>query len=234
MITDTTAGRAAAPPVPVPAMALLGAALATLALLAHHPTLARGDGGRTAHLHAMVDLGGAAAAVHGLLGIVVLALLYGVLALGLALDARRPGVAFGMAAYGIGCAAILGAMLLDGYVMAALAERLLAPGMPPDDTVLFTLVPLCIQALTKAGLALMGIGMCCLSWSRARATRALAMLVPLAGLLPIVPAIAGGAWLRPHTLIALTGLQALWYAGAAWTLWRLPAAPAPGPSALSR
>ena len=215
--------RAPARTVPAPAVALFSAALATLALLAHHPTLARG-GDRAAHLHAMVDLGGAAAAVHGLLAVVVLVLLYGVIALALVLDAHRPGVAFGLASYGIGCTALLGAMLLDGYVMAALAGRLLSPGMPPDDTVLFTLVPLCIQALTKAGLAAMGVGMCCLSWSRVRTTRLLAVLAPLAGVLPVALAIAGGAWLGPHILIGLTGLQALWYAGAAWTLWRAPPA----------
>lgn len=189
---------------------------ATLLLLAHHPVtgLRIGD---PAMPHALVRLGGAAAAVHGVLIGLVGALLYGVLTLALALGLRRPPVAFGLGAYGFGCAAMIGAMLMDGFMVAPLAQRLLAEPASGGDAA-FLLLAIAIQVLTKAGLWGMGIGMACLSWARAGAVRMLAVLALPAALLPA--AAASVLHLDPHSLIMLTGLQALWYGCAAFYLWR--------------
>jgi hypothetical protein len=52
--------------------------------------------------------------------------------------------------------------------------------------------------LTRARLIGMGAGMCCLSWANPRTTRLLAAL-----------AAARGLHMHPHSLMLLTGVQAL-------------------------
>lgn len=154
--------------IPPAAWALVVASATMVALLAHHPVI----GHATTYadkMAALARLGTSAALVHGVLFGVVAMLLYGVTALALALDARRPAVAFGLICHALGCGAVGGAMLLDGFITAPLAQAALDHGWPADaTTVTFSLVAISIQMLTKAGLVGMGVGMCCLSWSRAR------------------------------------------------------------------
>lgn len=203
---------------PLPAFLLAAASAAVLVLLPHHPVATAHD----AHdrLEQLATLGNAAATVHGILICLVGALLYGVVALAMTLGPRRPAVAFGLAAYALGCAAVDSAMLLDGFVTADLARRILAAGQPDSGTAALALVALGIQVLTKAGLCGMGLGMACLSWARPRSTRLLAALSIPAGLLPPLAVVASGARLGPHALVLMTALQAFWYAAAALHLWR--------------
>lgn len=194
-----------------------------VAIVAHHPVVARGTG-HADTLAALVRLGDGAALVHGALFGVVGALLYGVTALALALGMRRPAVVFGLVCYALGCGAVGGAMLCDGFITPHLARVALVHGWANDATApLFSLVAIAIQMLTKAGLVGMGAGMCCLSWANPRTTRLLAALALPAGLATALAA-ASGLHMHPNSLMILTGLQALWYAGAALTLWRLRAA----------
>jgi hypothetical protein len=206
--------------IPPAAWALVVASATMVALLAHHPVI----GHATTYadrMAALARLGTSAALVHGALFGVVAVLLYGVTTLALALDARRPAVPFGLICHALGCGAVGGAMLLDGFITAPLAQAALDHGWPADaTTVAFNLVAIAIQMLTKAGLVGMGVGMCCLSWSNARVTRVLAALALPAGLGTAFAA-ASGLRMHTHSLVLLTGLQALWYAGAALTLWRL-------------
>jgi hypothetical protein len=170
---------------------------------------------------ALARLGTSAALVHGALFGVVAVLLYGVTTLALALDARRPAVAFGVICHALGCGAVGAAMLLDGFVTSPLAQTALEHGWAADATgATFAFVVIAIQMLTKAGFVGMGAGMCCLSWSNARATRLLAALALPAGLGTAFAA-ASGLRMYTHSLVLLTSLQALWYAGAALTLWRM-------------
>jgi hypothetical protein len=215
--------------VPPAAAALFAASLLTMVMLAHHPVAAHHAG---AELVAdLAQQGRAAALVHAMITVLVGALLYGVVALALRLDLRRPGIAFGLAVYGLGCAAMTGAMLLDGFATSAMAGWLLAhgaaaghaaaAGIGAPDIASLALIAIGIQVLTKAGFVGMGAGMLCLSWSRASSSRLLAALALPAGLLPAV-AVIGGTTVAPHSLIVLTALQAPWYLAAAWTLWRVP------------
>lgn len=205
--------------IPPAAWALVAASVALVALLAHHPVVTHAEGFAD-KLAALDRLGGASALVHGTLFAVVGALLYGVTALALALDLRRPAILFGLICHAAGCAAVCGAMLFDGFVTAPLARAALAHGWSEDGAgPALALVGIAIQMLTKAGFVGMGAGMCCLSWANPRATRLLAALAVPGGL---ATALAAGSGLHMHThsLMALTGLQALWYAAAALTLWR--------------
>jgi hypothetical protein len=203
---------------PPAAFALAAASIATLALLAHHPVAGRTHAD-PAGLQAIAHLGGQAALVHSALIVVVGALLYGVIALALRLGLRRPAVAFGIAIYGAGCASMTVAMLLDGFVVARLAEHLLASGQPPEGQSARALAWIAIQVFTRAGFFGMGIGVCLLSWSRAGAGRLLAILALPAAVLPMAALAISGIAINPRILIALTGLQAVWYLGAAWRLW---------------
>lgn len=198
------------------ALLLLLASGTILGVLAHHP-VAGGHAGKPDLLHALAKLGGAAATVHAVLIVLLAALLYGVLTLALELGMRHPAVAFGLTAYTLGYAAMTGAMLLDGFVTASVAQRLLGLPAVQGDGILL-LISVAIQVLTKAGLWGLGVGMACLSWAQPRATRLLAVLALPAALLPA----AASAFLpmAPHSLIALSALQALWYAGASFHLWR--------------
>lgn len=217
------------PASPTAALALAAASLATLALLAHHPV-----GGHSAGdpdgLHSIAHLGNQSALVHGTLILVVGALLYGVIALALRLDMRRPAVAFGVAMYGAGCGAMFAAMLFDGFVVARLAEYLLASARPPEGAPALALVAIAVQVFTRAGFFGMGIGMCLLSWTRAGGERLLAILALPAAVVPMAALAASGMHIGPRILIALTGLQAVWYLGAAWRLWREGPADAPAVS----
>jgi hypothetical protein len=136
-----------------------------VALLAHHPVVAHG-GGQTDTLAALARLGDVSARVHGALFVVIGFLLYGVTALALALGTRRPAIVFGLLCHALGCAAVGGAMLCDGFVTPGLARIALDHGWAYDGTAaLLALVAIAIQALTNAGLVGMGAGMCCLSWA---------------------------------------------------------------------
>jgi hypothetical protein len=203
---------------PFAALLLAATSAGMLVLLAHHPVTTAYD----AHerLEQLAALGSAAATVHGLLICLVGALLYGVIALAMMLGPRRPGVAFGLAAFALGCAAVDGAMLLDGFVAADLARHILAAGQPDNGAVALALVSQGIQVLTKAGFCGMGLGMVCLSWARPRSTRLLAGLSVPAGLLPPLAVVGSSVRLGPHALVLVMVLQALWYAAAALDLWR--------------
>jgi hypothetical protein len=203
--------------IPPAAWALAIAGAAMVALLFHHPVVAHGTNYADT-LAALVRLGDGAARVHGALFVVCGFLLYGMIALAMALDMRRPVIAFGVACHALGCAAVGGAMLGDGFITSRLASVALDQGWPHDATAaVFSLIAIAIQVLTKAGLIGMGIGMCCLSWASPRATRLLAVLALPAGLGTALAA-ASGLHMHPHSLMLLTGVQALWYAGAALTL----------------
>jgi len=206
--------------IPPAAWALTIAGAAMVALLFHHPVVAHGTNYADT-LAALVRLGDGAARVHGALFVVCGVLLYGVVALAMALGANRPVIAFGVACHALGCAAVGGAMLGDGFITSKLAGVALDQGWPHDGTAaVFALIAIAIQVLTKAGLIGMGIGMCCLSWASPRTTRLLAALALPAGVGTALAA-ASGLHMHPHSLMLLTSVQALWYAGAALTLVRV-------------
>lgn len=207
-------------PIPPAAWALVIAGAAMVALLFHHPVVPHGAGYADT-LAALVRLGADAAWVHGALFVVCGLLLYGVIALAMTLGAHRPVIVFGVVCHALGCAAVGGAMLGDGFITSKLARTAIEQGWQHDAAAaVFALIAIAIQVLTKAGLIGMGIGMCCLSWASPRTTRLLAALALPAGLGTALAA-ASGLHMHPHSLMLLTGVQALWYAGAALTLWRV-------------
>lgn len=220
---------------PAGSIGLLLAGVLTLAVLSRHPHFQAGSTEQLLHMAADGRLGAAAARVHGGLIAVMGLALYGVLELASGLGMRRPPVAFGLAAYVLGGAAMSIAMLLDGFATSQTAALLLEnlPGQGAAQAALdaaasiFALVSVLVQVFTKAGFCAMGIGMGCLSLCGAGRSRAFAWAGALAGLAPAGFVVLSGVWLRQHQLMALVACQTLWYLGAAVFLaTRRPAAPA--------
>lgn len=217
--SDTAPG--ASRRLPVAAVILVAGSIATLALLAQHPVAdIAGVHDPFAILAALAQGRAASAHMHGALIGVLAAMLYGVIAFAATLARRGPVVVFGVAAYGFGVAAMIFAMLIDGFVTAPLAQRLLDVHQLGGGTAAFALAEFGIQLLTKAGFCGMGVAMCCLSWSQPRTNRVLAVLALAAGPLPVAAIVAGGVQLAPHSLAIVAGLQALWYCAAGVHLWR--------------
>jgi hypothetical protein len=192
-------------------------------MLAHHP-VAGGAGPVGERLAMIAQLGPVDRLVHAVLIAVVFLLLFGAFELCRSLDAGRSLVAAGMAAYACGCACLVGAMLLDGFVTPDVAMRFARMGegallaAPPAFAVLSS----CIQVLSKAGFCGMGIGM--LSWSAAcrgrEGARVLGLLGVVAGFLPSLFMLFSGLRLNPHYLMMLVGAQGAWNIAASIFLWR--------------
>lgn len=219
--TSSSETAASAPRFPLAALILVAGSLGTLALLARHPTAdIAGMHDPFAILTALAQGGAASAHMHGELIGVLGAMLYGVIAFAATLERRGSVVVFGVAAYGLGFAAMIGAMLLDGFVTAPLAQRLLDVKQLGGGTAAFALLEFGIQLLTKTGFCAMGVAMCCLSWAQPRTSRMLAWMAVASGVLPVVTILAAGVHLAPHSLILIAGLQALWYCAAGYHLWR--------------
>ena len=208
--------------------ALAIACTTSLALFAlwHHPVVTKASSLQEslAQLAALQLIDGV---VHGGL-IVMLAILAACLRVFSALiGPRRAPVMLATAAYGIGCALVFGAMLLDGFVVPQLGRQFLAAPHSEVEVVYVVLrvIGTVIQVLTKAGL----LSMCAalLAWSFALAlTPALrwsrwgAALGGAAGLLPALFIMLDGMRLTPASLTAIFGVHCMWNLGVAALLIR--------------
>lgn len=217
------AGPGGSRPVPYGALAFFLATVVIVVMLGHHPVA---EGARSAResLDLIAQLAVQDGLVHAVLIGAVAMLLYGAVELCLALGLLRAPVAAGLAAYGIGCAFVVGAMLLDGFVTPQAALRLSGRGdaLVQAAGASFVVVSSCIQVLTKAGLCGMGAGM--LMWSAAcwklPSGRTLGVLGVLAGFLPPLAVALAGMRVQPHLLMLLAAAQGAWNLGAGIYLWK--------------
>ena len=207
--------------VPLPSdrsRAALGIACTTgLALyaLSHHPVLDPASSVR-ASLAQLVSLQLMDGIVHGVL-IVMLAILASGFAVFSRLLGRRAPVTAAMAAYGLGCCLVLGAMLLDGFAVPQLARRFIAASQGEVEVVYVVLrvIGTIIQVLTKAGLLSMCVAF--LAWSYALASapnwpwsRWCAALGAAAGLFPGLFILVADVRLTPVSLMAIFGVHSVW------------------------
>ena len=203
--------------------AFIACALATLTLLANHPMV----GART-----IVDLIEAESRnqfvdglVHGGF-IVVLSMLVVCFALfARFLDSTRVGVVTGLVTFCVGCGALMASMLLDGFVIPAIATRFAGTVDAADLNTAETLFILCdtlIGFLLPMGLLFQAAAM--LSWSavivRARGWRlAVGVFGGIAGALLIVSILAVPPRLGQHVLLGAIALQSVWYVALAGMLY---------------
>ncbi len=208
------------------ALAIAGTTCLALFALSHHPVATKTSSLQES-LAQLVALQQSDAVVHGGL-IVMLAILAACLRVFSALiGRRRASVLLATAAYGIGCGLVLGAMLLDGFVVPQLARQFIAAPHSEVEVVYVVLrvIGTVIQVLTKAGLLSMCVAL--LAWSCALAftpalrwSRWCAALGGTAGLLPAFFIMLADMRLTPTSLMAIFGLHCVWNLGVAAILIR--------------
>jgi hypothetical protein len=207
-------------PVPaVPAGRAAGVAIAAsgvlaLVAIAHHPTI-RSAHGPADVLAQVRALSAADEAVHG-----VLIVLVGLLFYGFAVFSQRRGLAEGtvlggLIAYALASAGMIGAALLDGFLIPALGARYAVPS-PRDAAAAVTIlaaIGAAVQVLSKFAVAATALAIALWSVGLVRAggaLRAAGFIGIASAVLPLVVLIAS-RHLDPHSLGVIVALQALWY-----------------------
>jgi hypothetical protein len=202
--------------------AFVACAAATLTLLANHPMV----GARTIvglieaeSRNQFVD-----GLVHGGFIIVLSVLVICFVLFARFLDSTRVGVVTGLVTFCVGCGALMASMLLDGFVIPAIATRFASTVDAGDLNTAKTLFILCdtlIRFLLPMGLLFQAAAM--LSWSavivRTRGWRlAVGAFGGIAGALLIVSIFAVPPRLGQHVLLAAIALQSVWYVALAGVL----------------
>lgn len=182
-------------------IALIAAAATSILAMAHHPSSFRAG--------AIIGI------IHGVMILVVGAMLFGFSHFARRRGLERPAVLAGLVAYGIGAAANVGAATINGFVAPAL------PGHgSPGHHDLFAFAWAANQAL--AGMAVVAIGAAYALWSLdlLRTNRLLAALGLLAGAVPA--ALLVGGWIDMHLQAAILVYagQVLWAALLGWLMLR--------------
>jgi len=182
-------------------IALIAAAATSMLAMAHHPTSFRA--------------GATIGIVHGVMILVVGAMLYGFSHFSRRRGLERPAVLAGLVAYGIGAAAAIGAAVINGFVAPAL------PGHgAPGHQDLFAFAWAANQAL--AGMAVVAMGAAYALWSLdlLRTNRLLAALGLLAGGVPAVLLVGGWIDMHLQAAILVYAAQVLWAALVGWLMLR--------------
>lgn len=198
------------------ALAIGSTTAMVLLALSHHPVASRAASVQES-LAELVKLQFMDGVVHGVLMLMLAILAAGFGVFSGLLGRQRPPVIAAMAAYGLGCCVIVGAMLLDGFAIPQMAASF--AGAPYEETrvvqIILRVIGTLIQVLTKAGL----VSMCAalLAWSYALATgpalagaRWCATVGAVAGLASGLFILFGGVRLTPGSLMAVFGVHALW------------------------
>lgn len=202
--------------------AIAACAVLTVVAIAHHPTTSAREPAEA--ITQIVHLATLDRIVHG-----VLIALMGVLVFAFAVFSLRRGlhrqtVLAALIAYAAGIGAIVGAGLVDGFLVSALAERYAGAG--PDAvrlaTTFFVFCALVIQILTKFGMIALSTGVVLWSADLVRTPGALRItgIVGIASGAAVVVVLAFAGRLNPHNLVAVVLLQAVWYVAVAVLLVR--------------
>lgn len=177
---------------------LVGAALLGMVALMHHPTAAHSSAATLSER--LTDIALLARAVHGAMIAVSVALLIALLRVALWLGGGAALAAAVLSALGV--QAMLGAALINGFVVVALAER----GETGVGALLWTLN----QTLAGAGVIALSLAIIAYGaslWSRARWLAVMSFLVGGTG---------AGAMLSGAVMLHVAGMQASFALLAAW------------------
>ena len=203
-------------------IAIASCALATIFVIAHHPTV-------SAHapadaMEAMVRVATADRIVHGVLIAIMAVLLFGFTIFALRRGLHRWTSIAGLIAFAGGIAALVGAALVDGFLTPAIAERY--AGAPPDAVKtaiqLLLVGALAIQILSKLGIVAMSAGVVLWSVDLLASPGILrtAGVIGVASGIVTVAVLAFAGHLNPHSLGAVVTIQAVWYLAVAVLLLR--------------
>ena len=187
-------------------------ALASLTLLANHPG---GDPVSFSNLikeeaaHQVID-----GVVHGGFVVTLVALIVCFVIFSRFLGTAKPLVVIGLVCFCAGSGALMASMVLDGFVIPAIAVRLASvKDLQPAKT-LFILVGTLIRFLMPMGLLFQFVAM--LSWSlaivnRLGLARAVGLLGSAVAILLIAAIFAIPTAMAAHVLLGGIALQAIWY-----------------------
>jgi hypothetical protein len=204
----------AAPPARVAGVAIIVSASAALVAVARHPTLARAQSPADV-LAQIAALTVADEVVHGVLLVLVGVLFYGFTVFAIRRGLYHGTVLGGLIAYALASAAMIGAALVDGFVVPALGARY--AGASSQNAVIavhmLAAASAVIQVLSKFAIAATGAALVFWSVGLLRAPGA----VRVAGFigigsatLPVVVLLVKHH-LDPHSLGLILSLQTIWY-----------------------
>lgn len=207
------------------ALAIAGTTGLALLALSHHPVAGKAASVQES-LAKIVELQNMDGVVHGVLMLMLAILAAGFASFSVMLGRARPPVIAGLAAYVLGCCIVVGAMLLDGFVVPQLALKFVAA--PENDVhvvyIILRVIGTVIQVLTKAGLLAMCAAL--LAWSYALATtqglagsRWCAAVGAAGGLGSGLFIMFGNVLLTPASLMVIFGIHSLWNFGVAGLLY---------------
>jgi hypothetical protein len=211
---DSRGSDVLAPDGRVAGVAIVASAVLALCAIALHPTVrvARGPADVLAQLVALSTID---EIVHGILIVLIGALLFGFTVFSQRRGLHRGFVLFGLIGFALASVAMIGAALLDGFVTPVFGARYAGATPQRIDTALNVLVAVsvAIQVLTKFAIAVTAIAVASWSFGLVRLRGA----SRTAGVVGLVSAVVAGLilvttqHLNPHSLGILVGVQAIWY-----------------------
>lgn len=211
-------------------VALIGAAILEVLVMAHHPSVRTPDAAQAIEqLRAIATL---SAGVHGALILLMLIGFYALLDFSLWRGLTRPPIRAGLIAYALGVLAMIGATLVSGFITPHVAMR--APSATElDPRVTEQILVLCRvlnRTLASAGAIAMSVGIAL--WSldllgSVRFVRALGVLGILIGLMTAAALVFGPLRLNVHGMLLTVVLQAIWTTGVGFLLFGAGSGTAP-------
>jgi hypothetical protein len=200
--------------------------LASLTLLANHPS---GNPKSFADLindeaaHKVID-----GVVHGGFVATLVALIICFVLFSRFLGVAKSAVVIGLVCFCTGCGALIASMVLDGFVIPAIAVRFVSTADQQPAKTIFMLVGTLIGFLMPMGLLLQLVAMLSWSWAivkRAGLARAVGLLGLAVAILLSVAIFATPAAMSAHVILGGIALQATWYLAIATLLFNRASSP---------
>jgi len=198
-------------------------ATATATLLVNHPSGAAGTFADTLRSEASRQL--TDALVHGGFIVTLCALMVCFTIWSRMLGSQRVAVVVGMVSFCVGCGTLIASMILDGFVLPALAARFVGADAAQGADVARPLFILCgtlIRFLMPWGLALQSVAM--FSWSqillRMGGTARAAGVFGAVCAVTVLTVFVAFTNLSAHILLGTILIHVIWYAGLAVSLAR--------------
>ncbi len=186
----------------------------TILAIAHHPVATSHSA--TKAIGEIVSLGRLDRVVHGSVIAIIAGLIFAFLFVASRLGLTRPAVLAGLVGYTIGACAMIGAALIDGFLVPDIAARvdLNSPAAVGAAQAVLLACALTIQIATKLGVIAMSAGVALWSIALVRMANPL-RLAGIIGLASAALAMAVlflmGSTLTPHSVELIVIAQALWY-----------------------
>ena len=211
---DSRSSAALVPDGRVAGFVIVGSAVLALGAIARHPTVGatRGSADVLAQLAALST---ADEVVHGTLIVLIGALLFGFTVFSQRCGLHRGFVLFSLIGFAIASVNMIGAALIDGFLIPALVSRSAGASPQSIDVALQVIAAAAaaIQILTKFAIAVTAVAVT--SWSvalvRSSGASRTAGFVGLASAVASVVVLVTTHRLNPHSLGVIVGVQAIWY-----------------------